>query len=74
MSEQAPVVEDMDVKVENKADAPEAPKVSPAQDLRTIQMLLLEGSFAGKYSMAVANSFKLLDAMAAQVERDASKK
>lgn len=50
-------------------EAPVAPKPSPANDLRIIQTLLLEGTFAGKYAGMVLASFKLLDHMATQVEK-----
>lgn len=52
---------------------PEAPKESPAKDLREIQGLLVSGTYAGNMAPAVVKAFHLLETMAAQVERDASK-
>lgn len=69
MSEQGVI----DTVVEPVPQPPEeTPKASPANDLRIIQTLLLEGVFAGKYAGMILASFKLLDHMAAQVEKAAN--
>lgn len=81
MSEQAqtPVVEVPPV--ETKADASQATsakptqvKASPAQDLRDIQYLLLNGIFPGNVAPAVVKGYQLLEQMASKVEKDAEAK
>lgn len=52
----------------------EAKKVSPAQDLRDIQYLLLNGIFPGNVAPSVVKSYHLLEQMAVQVEKDAADK
>lgn len=51
----------------------EKPKESPAKDLREIQALIVNGIFPGNVAPQVIKAFQLLETMAAQVERDASK-
>lgn len=58
--------------VEKVADAPVAPKPSPAQDLRDIQNLLLGGMFPGQVSPQVVKSFSLLETMAREIEAKAA--
>lgn len=45
-----------------------APVKGPADDLRSIQNLLVSGIFPGNMAPAVVQGFSLLDAMAAAVE------
>lgn len=54
-------------------DAPkqDAPKPSPAQDLREIQALLVNGIFPGNVAPQVVKAFHMLEAMASKVELDA---
>lgn len=48
-------------------------KPSPAQDLRDIQMLLVQGIFPGQVAPAVVKAYSVLEQMAKQVEADAEK-
>lgn len=48
--------------------ASEAPKVSPAQELRDIQSLLVGGIFPGNMAPAVIKAFNLLDKMSVEIE------
>jgi hypothetical protein len=41
---------------------------SPAQDLRDIQMLLVQGIFPGQVAPAVVKAYSLLEKMAVQIE------
>ncbi len=60
---------------EQKAAVDEAKRpVSPAQDLRDIQNLLVVGTFPGAAAPQIVKSYNLLDQMALQVEADAAKK
>lgn len=43
--------------------------VSPAQDLRNIQALLVSGSFPGTMAPAVVKAYHLLDSMASVIEK-----
>jgi hypothetical protein len=52
----------------------EAPKVSPAQDLREIQALIVNGIFPGNVAPQVVKAFQLLEHMCLQVEKDAASK
>ena len=55
------------------AKQPVAEKVvSPAQDLRDIQYLLLNGIFPGNVAPSVVKSYHLLEQMALQVEKAAA--
>lgn len=64
MSE-ATSVQDAEVK-------PEAPKESPAKDLREIQALLVNGIFPGNVAPQVVKAFHLLDQMCSQIEAAAN--
>jgi hypothetical protein len=72
--EETPVVQDA-VIVEPKAaeptKVPEAPKESPAKDLREIQALLANGIFPGNVAPSVVKAYNLLEHMALAVEKDA---
>lgn len=67
MSE-ATTVQDAVVKEEPK---PEAPKAGPAQDLREIQALLVNGIFPGNVAPQIVKAFHMLETMASKVELDA---
>lgn len=58
--------------------APVAPaevkQVSPAQDLRDIQMLLVGGIFPGNMAPMVVKAYNMLEAMAKQVEASVESK
>lgn len=43
-------------------------QVSPAQDLRDIQYLLIQGTFPGSVAPGVVKSYHLLERMASQIE------
>lgn len=49
-------------------ETPKPVVVSPAQDLRDIQYLLLNGIFPGNVAPSVVKSYHLLEQMAVQVE------
>jgi hypothetical protein len=68
--EETPVVADA-VVVEKPAV--EAPKVSPAKDLREIQALIANGIFPGNVAPSVVKAYNLLEQMAMVVEKEASK-
>lgn len=79
--EETPAVQDA-VIVERKAVEPdmakgasqaEAPKVSPAKDLREIQSLIANGIFPGNVAPTIVKAYNLLEQMAQVVEREASK-
>jgi hypothetical protein len=57
-------------------DAPvaEKPKVSPAQDLRNIQALIVNGIFPGNVAPEVVKAYQLLEQMALVIEKDAASK
>ena len=65
MSNETPV-ETPNVVVEEKSV--EAPKVSPAKDLRDIQNLLVCGIYPGQMAPQVVKSYQILEQMAKQVE------
>lgn len=66
------MVDGMDVKAEEKV--PEAPVVrGPAADIRDIQALLVNGIYPGQVAPQVVKSFQLLEQMAVEVEKAASK-
>lgn len=46
----------------------EAPKAGPAQDLREIQALLVNGIFPGNVAPQVVKAFHLLDQMCSKIE------
>jgi hypothetical protein len=50
----------------------EKPKVSPAQDLRNIQNLIVNGIFPGNVAPEVVKAYKLLEDMAQVVEKAAA--
>lgn len=52
----------------------EAPKVSPAQDLRNVQMLIVSGIYPGNIAPQVISAYQLLEKMAQKVEADAGYK
>lgn len=52
-------------------EAPEAPKESPAKDLREIQALLVNGIFPGNVAPQVVKAFHLLDQMCQSIENGA---
>jgi hypothetical protein len=52
----------------------ERPKVSPAQDLRDIQGLLVNGIFPGQVAPAVVKAYQLLEKMAQQIETQVAAK
>lgn len=54
------------------APATEKPKVSPAQDLRNIQALIVNGIFPGNVAPEVVKAYKLLEDMALVVEKAAA--
>jgi hypothetical protein len=49
-------------------------KVSPAQDLRDIQMLLVGGIYPGNMAPMVVKAYSMLEAMAKQVEASVESK
>ncbi len=55
-------------------EAKKESKVSPAQDLRDIQYLLLNGIFPGNVAPAVVKAYTLLENMAKQVEASSEPK
>ncbi len=57
---------------EVKKDA--MPKVSPAQDLREIQNLLVCGIFPGQMAPAVVKAYQMLEQMAKSVEASVESK
>ena len=68
------VKEAVEVKPEVPVEAKkEAAKVSPAQDLRDIQQLLVVGIYPGQMAPAVVKSFHLLEQMAQQIEKPSEK-
>ena len=68
--EETPV---QDAVVVEKPVVPEAPKVSPAQDLRNIQALIANGIFIGNMAPEVVKAYQLLEKMALVIEKDAAK-
>jgi hypothetical protein len=48
-----------------------APKVSPAQDLRNIQTLLVMGVFPGQAAPEICKAYQLLESMAKKIEEGA---
>jgi len=62
-------------KTSNNTEQPKAeskPKVSPAQDLRNIQQLLVLGIFPGQAAPEICKAYQLLEAMAKKVEAQES--
>jgi len=57
----------------NPADAPEAPKKGPADDIRVIQALLANGIFPGNVAPQIVKAYQLLENMAVTIEKHASK-
>ena len=70
MSEQATVPETPEAPT--SAAAPS--KVSPAQDLRDIQMLLVSGIYPGNAAPAIVKAYQMLEMMAKQVETSSESK
>ena len=62
--------------VEKSQDAVvvDKPKVSPAQDLRNIQALIVNGIFPGNVAPEVVKAYQLLEQMALVIEKDAASK
>lgn len=54
--------------------APAAKVASPAQDLRDIQYLLLNGIFPGNVAPAVVKAYGLLEKMSLQIENPSEAK
>ena len=52
----------------------EVKKPSPAQDLRNIQALLVNGIFPGQMAPQVVQSFQLLEKMAIEIEKQQESK
>ena len=52
----------------------EKPKVSPAQDLRNIQALIVNCIFPGNVAPEVVKAYQLLEQMALVIEKDAASK
>ena len=52
----------------------ETPKISPAQDLRDIQALIVNGVFMGNMAPAVSKAYTLLEKMAQEIEKNAQVK
>jgi hypothetical protein len=52
----------------------EAPKPSPAQDLRDIQALVINGIFPGNMAPAIMKAYQLLEKMCQEVENRATPK
>lgn len=50
---------------------PTKPAVSPAQDLRDIQALLVNGIFPGNVAPQIVKAFQMLEQMAQMVEKSA---
>lgn len=76
MSE-ATTVQDAEVINDNvgnvkETSKPEAPKESPAKDLREIQALLVNGIFPGNIAPQVVKAFHLLDQMCLTIEKAAN--
>jgi len=75
MSEQATVPE---APVSSATEAPTSAatpsKVSPAQDLRDIQMLLVSGIYPGNAAPAIVKAYQMLEMMAKQVETSSESK
>jgi hypothetical protein len=59
---------------EMKAEEPKTEvKESPAKDIREIQYLLVNGIFPGNVAPQVVKAYQLLDKMAVEIEKNASK-
>jgi hypothetical protein len=65
---------DVPVKENLTSNNTEKPKVSPAQDLRNIQALLVNGIFPGQMAPQVVQSFQLLEKMAVEIEKQQESK
>jgi hypothetical protein len=75
VTQEAPVVEVPPVtEAEAATRGPEAKKASPAQDLRDIQYLLLNGIFPGNVAPAVVKAYQLLEDMSRKVEAESVSK
>lgn len=74
---QTPVVENTPLESNPVASGPkpsntsEAPKASPAQDLRDIQQLVVCGIFPGNMAPSVVKAYQLLDRMCVEIENSA---
>lgn len=69
-SSDVPVTQENNVVNTEPTQPVSAPKQapSPAQDLRDIQMLLVQGIFPGQVAPAVVKAYQLLEKMAVQIE------
>lgn len=65
---QASAVENPPVESKEKAAPAPSKQASPAQELRDIQYLLLNGIFPGNVAPAVVKSYQLLETMAKNIE------
>lgn len=76
MSEVLPTgVIDTEVNTEvPKIEAPVAAKPSPAQDLRDIQALVVNGIYPGNVAPSVVKAYQLLERMAVEIEKAAESK
>lgn len=68
----SPVAE-QPVESQEKAPTAQATKPGPADDIRNIQMLLINGIFPGNVAPQVVQAYKTLESMAVKLEADASK-
>lgn len=71
---QAPVIENPPVETQAeapKAEASSTSKVSPAQELRDIQQLVVCGIFPGNMAPAVVKAYQTLDKMCLEIEKNA---
>jgi predicted sugar kinase len=68
-------IPDVDAKpVESKEKAlPEQKKPGPADEIRAIQMLIVNGIYPGNVAPQVVQAYKLLEDIAQKVEKEASK-
>lgn len=65
---QVPVAEIPPVESKENASQAQSKVASPAQDLRDIQYLLLNGIFPGNVAPAVVKAYQLLEKMSLQIE------
>ena len=54
-------------------DSVASPAISPAQDLRDIQALLVNGIFPGNVAPQIVKAFQMLEQMAQMVEKEHAK-
>lgn len=75
---QTPVVEESPLETKAEAAPAEATKaspasISPAQDLRDLQQLLVMGIYPGNMAPAVVKGYQLLDKMCQKIESNEAK-